>query len=361
MDSEKNIKRGPDLDDALSDLPEAERAAILRTWELLGRAAPKVENVPDLDDAWNDLQKRVQDAPGAPQQTPANRPPRRGQRHADSNPQRAPHIARRDRAPRDAGRPALRRGLVAGGVLIAAVVIGAWLWQRPITAVAPAGQTIDVMLADGSTIHLNSGTRLQYRLRALPGSSEQLRSVTLEGEAFFEVEPGAETFTVRTSSAVVEVLGTRFNVRARTGIAEGGTEVTLASGRVRVAPLGDADRSALLSRPGDRARILPSMVADSTLVTDVATLDYVLAWRSNAFAAIDRPVGTILSEIERKYALNIQVENQEMLANSMTLLYGPNTDVERIIHDICLVQGCRYRPTSGGGFALFAPAPDSRK
>ena len=358
MDSEKNIKRSPELGDALSDLPSEERAAILRTWELLGRAAPEVENVPGLDDAWADLQQRIQNLPEVtPQQAPADRPPRRAHRHSEHHPQQAPRSARRNRSSHG---PTLRRSLVAGGLLIALAAIGAWIWQRPLTAVAPAGQTADVILADGSTIHLNSGTRLQYRRRALPGSSGQLRSVTLDGEAFFEVEPGETTFTVETPSAVVEVLGTRFNVRARTGSGEGGTEVTLASGRVRVAAREDAGQSALLSRPGDQARIMLSMGPDSTLVTDTATLDYVLAWRSNAFAAIDRPVGAILSEIERKYGLSIQVENQEMLANSMTLLYGPDTEVELILHDICLVQGCRYRPISGGGFALFAPASNPR-
>ena len=357
MDPEKNINRSPDLDEAMSDLPKADRAAVLRTWELLGRAAPKVDDVPDLDEAWIDLQQRLQHAPeAAQQQMPADHPPHR-RRQSDSGPQRAPRRAREHRAP--IGR-SFRPTLVTGGLLIAAVAIGAWFWQRPVTTMARAGQTADVILADGSTVHLNSGTRLRYRLRAFPGRSEQLRSVSLEGEAFFEVEPGEETFTVETPSAIVEVLGTRFNVRSRSGSGDSGTEVTLASGRVRVAVRADTDRSALLSRPGDRARVVPSMGPDSTLVTDTATLDYVLAWRNNAFAAIDRPVSAIIAEIERKYALDIQVENPEMLANSMTLLYGPDTDVERILHDICLVQGCRYRPTSGGGFALFAPVSESR-
>lgn len=329
MNQQENTKLSAELEEELSHLPDEERLELMRTWAVLGKATTAVPGVSGVDEAWNDLRLRI---------------------HAPSTTDRA----RRDRAPRRSSSHR-RRGLVVGGVLLVTVVILAWLWQRPVTSVTPAGQLGTVELADGSAIQLNSGSRLTYRPRALPGTAELKRAVQLDGEAFFDVTPAEEPFVVETATALVEVLGTQFNVRARAEIGEDGTEVTLASGLVRVSKRRDLDHSVLLERPGERVHIGSSLDADSNLVSNASTLDYVLAWRSDAFAAIDRPVRSIVAELERRYALNIDVEDGVPVHNSMTLLYGPNTSAERILHDICLVQGCRYR-VSTQGFAVFMPA-----
>ena len=329
MNSKKNTNHSADLEGELSRLPDDEREEFMRTWELVGTAARHVENVPDVDEAWEDLRSRIDVGTKAPF-------PRRDRR------------ARRSPAWR-------RRSLVAGGVLLAVAAILAWMWQRPVTAIAPAGQLSVVTLADGSTIQMNSGTRVLYRPRSLPGASELLRSVQLDGEAFFEVEPSDQPFIVETAAAVVEVLGTKFNVRSRAEAGGHTAEVTLASGRVRVSDRRTERRSVLLTKPGESARVGMPGGPDSSLVAKAATLDHVLAWRRDAFAAIDRPVASIVAELERKYALRIDVEDDVILDDSMTLLYGPGTGAERILHDLCLVQGCRYRPTSGG-FAVFMPS-----
>lgn len=75
----------------------------------------------------------------------------------------------------------------------------------------PAGQRVDITLADGSRVWLNSGARLEYPV--VFGRHE--RMVKLTGEAMFEVEHDEDhPFIVRTFASDVEVLGTRFNVVA---------------------------------------------------------------------------------------------------------------------------------------------------
>ncbi len=334
MNPKKNTKRSAELEEELSRLPGEERLEFMQAWELVGKAEKHIDDAPELDDAWTDLQSRIQVSA-------------------------RPRISRRDRRARRSS-ALRRRSLVFGGVLLAGAVIFLWIWQLPLTAVAPAGALNAVTLADGSTVHLNSGTRLRYRARTLPGASDRLRSVELDGEAFFEIAPAEQPFIVETPAAVIEVLGTRFNVRARMEQGDLGTEVTLASGHVRVRGRHSSDRPVRLTRPGEKVHIALTAGADFSLDTDTTTLDYVLAWRRDAFAAIDRPVVSIVAEIERRYALTIQVEDDEALQSSMTLLYGPGTRAERILHDICLVQGCRYRPTSRG-FAIFMPNKDANK
>ena len=68
-----------------------------------------------------------------------------------------------------------------------------------------------IVLPDSSTVWLNSGSKLSYN----PDFNRNTRNVILEGEAFFSVSTDkAHPFHVKTSGIDIEVLGTKFNVKA---------------------------------------------------------------------------------------------------------------------------------------------------
>ncbi len=77
------------------------------------------------------------------------------------------------------------------------------------TLEAPDGQRCKAVLADGSIVWLNAGSRLQY-----PGDFNKYnRNVELDGEAYFEVtRHGGKPFTVKTREYNVVVKGTKFNI-----------------------------------------------------------------------------------------------------------------------------------------------------
>lgn len=86
-----------------------------------------------------------------------------------------------------------------------------------------------VVLADGSDVQLNTNTEIRVRM------SDELRMITLvRGEAIFDVQKDpARPFRVESDTALVEAVGTRFNVyRQREQ-----TVVTVVEGRVVVSPL----------------------------------------------------------------------------------------------------------------------------
>ena len=75
----------------------------------------------------------------------------------------------------------------------------------------PAGQRINLTLQDGTSVWLNSGSELEYPA-LFAGATRQVK---LRGTALFDVTGNAERpFIVETYACRVEVLGTRFNVRA---------------------------------------------------------------------------------------------------------------------------------------------------
>src|SRR5690625_353144 len=72
------------------------------------------------------------------------------------------------------------------------------------------GQRAEVQLEDGTTIRLNSDSRITY-----PASfSNGVRSVSLTGEAYFDIARDERPFRVYAEGAEIEILGTEFNVTA---------------------------------------------------------------------------------------------------------------------------------------------------
>lgn len=77
--------------------------------------------------------------------------------------------------------------------------------------IVPYGKRSYLLLSDGTKVWINSGSRLVYA----PQFTGDTREVFLEGEAYFEVAKDAsKPFYVRTDAFTVNVLGTKFNVKA---------------------------------------------------------------------------------------------------------------------------------------------------
>ena len=83
--------------------------------------------------------------------------------------------------------------------------------DQSLSLYVPNGERINITLADGTTVWLNSGTTLEYP--ALFSRGE--RRVKVSGEAMFDVKSDPQhPFVVETFACDVRVLGTKFNVEA---------------------------------------------------------------------------------------------------------------------------------------------------
>ena len=100
-------------------------------------------------------------------------------------------------------------------------------WQTYDTAV---GSTERVVLQDGSTLSLNTDTRVQVRF-----TEERRRIVLKRGEALFEVAHDASRpFDVQAGESLVRAVGTAFKVRMH---GKTDVEVLVTDGTVAVAPV----------------------------------------------------------------------------------------------------------------------------
>jgi transmembrane sensor len=232
-----------------------------------------------------------------------------------------------------------RRGLAAAAVLLLLATGSLALVGLPGRAVALPGESVAVTLPDGSRAELNSGSSIRWRRSVLPGASPP-RSYRLSGEAFLSVVAGARPFVVETFNAEVTVLGTRFNVRAR----EGGTEVVLEEGRVRLAH-GETGVAVELS-PGEGARV--PVGAQAPEAPEPVEVDRVLVWRERGFSAVQVPLSGILAELSLRYAVEIGLAGEVDGSQRLTVHYARLGDLREVLSDLATARGLRFRETNGG-------------
>lgn len=126
---------------------------------------------------------------------------------------------------------------IAAILLLPLLILSAYLYFRPAQQIAetyqelftPYGTWSVVNLPDGSKVWLNAGSSLKYPTQF----NDKQRVVSMQGEAYFEVESDKEhPFIVKTKELTVEATGTAFNVNAYTS--DNVTAVTLVKGKVAV-------------------------------------------------------------------------------------------------------------------------------
>jgi len=107
----------------------------------------------------------------------------------------------------------------------------------------PFGQKIQMQLADGTIVWINSGSKLKFPTK-FTGAKRELY---LEGEAYFDVAHDASRpFIIHTGKVATQVLGTAFDIKAY-GLSE--FDVTVTRGKVSVG-LIDQQLGVLTSEQG---------------------------------------------------------------------------------------------------------------
>ena len=205
---------------------------------------------------------------------------------------------------------------------------------------APYGEYLTHTLPDGSTMTMNSGTKV----RLTGDFDEKQREVRLlRGEVFFEVVPSDVPFVVETDHGTVDVLGTAFDVRYWPSDAESSTDVAVKSGRVRVTPhLG---RPVVLTA-GDAIRLLPG--SESALALRDGEAENQLSWTQESFKYSNHHTTDIIEEIERRFDIDIQVESEELEDTRSGILLERPENPEQILNDLCELHACTYSVSPDG-------------
>jgi transmembrane sensor len=198
--------------------------------------------------------------------------------------------------------------LLAAAIILAVVTIGIWQLVGFSDAATQIYQTAvhekrEVQLPDGSTVWLNENTRLTFSKRFVS------RTVTLEGEAFFDVQRmEARPFTIQSGKTITVVLGTSFNVRAYPQ--EARVEVAVVSGKVELRH-ADKIQEKILLEAGKTGVFDQQQQAFLTTATVPAV--NASAWKNKRLRFQDTPMREVVHILERYFNQKIQVDNPAIL------------------------------------------------
>lgn len=156
-------------------------------------------------------------------------------KHETATPTAAP-----DHGPRPASQRRRLAAMAASVIAALTVAVAYWASHRAPTYAAATGEERSVTLADGSTVQLDSRSKIVVRY------SERERRVELvQGQALFHVaKQAARPFIVKAGDTFVRAVGTEFDVYQK----HAGTVVTVVEGRVTVRTAHAAE----LDDPGSR-------------------------------------------------------------------------------------------------------------
>ena len=174
--------------------------------------------------------------------------------------------------------------------------------EKPVKSnelIIPRGGENTVILADGTTVHLNAGSKLTYPVRF----AGKRRTVVLEGEAYFEVvQDESHPFVVQTHLGEITVLGTAFNVNAYADAPICYT--TLVRGKVK---FSTPNAETITLSPGEQAVVF----ANSSTKRKVDLEEYV-GWVDGMYIFNNRPLGDIMKTFERWYDIQVYYETPNL-------------------------------------------------
>lgn len=187
------------------------------------------------------------------------------------------------------------------------------------TYATQSGQQATLTLVDGTRVTLSPLTTL--RLDHFGATS---RTVTVDGEAYFEVARSGEApFIARNGAAIVRVLGTSFLMRSSSDKRQ--AHVAVAEGKVSVEPTVTSRAGVPLS-PGDVGDVRDSTVRVSTSDDVVGGVES----RHGNFVFRRTPLSSVLETLTRWYGYQFRCADSALVRRSMTIWLSQRSSADAI-------------------------------
>lgn len=211
-------------------------------------------------------------------------------------------------------------------------------WGEPVqyrTVEVPTGERMTLMLADGTSVTLNSETTLAYP----EVFGRRHREVKLvRGEAFFDVAKDERApFTVTSEDVTVSVLGTQFDIN--TYGHNSSTIVYLKEGSVRLTEHVSGESHQYLLQPGDLFNASRS-TGYCSIGHDVPS-SKIEGWMHNRYQFVDAPLADVIKFLERHYGMSFRVEDTELYRYTYTMSFY-NESIDDIMAAMRLITPINF-------------------
>jgi ferric-dicitrate binding protein FerR (iron transport regulator) len=190
------------------------------------------------------------------------------------------------------------------------------------------GNRTKIVLPDGSQVWLNAGSNLDYNNAVF---NKDLREVTLNGEAYFDVTKNAEKpFIIHTKKMDVKVIGTAFNIRsygdektAEASLIRGSIEVSLKDRKdqkfilkpnEKISIATDETQQAIAKQEKmvavkNNAKPIPQIVVNDLKPNPTNNIIPEIAWTQNKLYFEDESLENIAPMLERWFGNKVEITN----------------------------------------------------
>jgi transmembrane sensor len=189
-----------------------------------------------------------------------------------------------------------------------------------LVTVKTGSQTLTDTLPDGSIVTLNKRSSISYPEKF---TTADTRQITLNGEAFFQVEPDkSKPFVISVNEITVTVLGTSFNIKSNVKK----TEVIVETGLVEVEK---ADRKIKVS-PSESVTVLKGK---PELVRQKNKEEFYDYYRTKKFVCNNTPLWKLVETLNEAYQANIVIEGENLRSKVLNTTFEEQSlpEIVRII------------------------------
>lgn len=208
--------------------------------------------------------------------------------------------------------------------------------------IVPKGKRSQLILADGSRLHINSGSRVIYPV----AFSSEKREIYVDGEIWIDVKKDQHVpFVVSTSKVNIEVKGTSFNVQAYKS--EACHQIVLQTGSIKVTNTPSQPSFSYLLEPSD----LFELENDITKIAKVDVEKYT-SWLNGVYYYESEPLKQITAKLSRYFG--VEVVCTDRIA---PLICSGKIDIDKnideVLSNICYVFNLECKKTDDNKYLLY--------
>ena len=197
--------------------------------------------------------------------------------------------------------------------------------HNQITIKAPYGITSTVIMPDGTSATLNSGSELSY-----PSIFGKERQVFLSGECYFDVVKNEKSpFIVNAATVAVKVLGTRFAFKTYND--DDQSVITLEEGSVKVIPLTFDIKGEIILSPNQQ------LIIDNNtfeLRRRIVKTEEYTSWKEGILNFRDVSLGEISKVLERSFNVKIKITADDLINENYVAQFKYGENVEQILEKL---------------------------
>lgn len=208
---------------------------------------------------------------------------------------------------------------VAAILVLGLLLTFSWIYLNPkagLEKVAAENEPVELILEDGTKVLVNRHSTLRYSKTF----DQEERKVFLSGEAWFEVSRDtARPFLIDAGAALVEVLGTSFNVNAYKNNPV--VEITVESGMVGLSAKQDS-KDLIIMKAGSggtynkterELKLIPSPDPNS------------ISWKTRELFFEGSTLQEVIDLVNRVYGVQIIIANSELASCPITVTFRDQT------------------------------------